>query len=464
MNTPVDSHTSPHDPYASLRIANFRRFLGSSLLANVGLQMQSVAVGWEIYDRTGSSSALGLVGLVQVIPVVVLAIAAGHVADRFPRQWIVAASMALAALGSVALLAVSLAELPIEVMYGCLFVIAIGRAFHQPAKSALLPQLIPRELFSGAVSWAMTGFQLSSVLGPALGGLLLAWHGFGITWGDRLLVWKGGPATVYVLAAVATMTYAVIMLTLRGVPRAEPTTSTSLKTLVAGFSFVRHHPLILPALALDLFAVLLGGATSLLPIFAKDILKVGPTGLGWLEGAPAAGALLMAVVMAHRPPLRHAGRDLLVAVTGFGVATIVFGLSHNFWLSLAMLFCTGAVDNISVIVRHTLVQMLTPDAMRGRVSAVNGMFIGASNELGGFESGMVAAYFTPQISVVSGGVGTLLVVAVVTLVCRQLRRYGRLDVSSAVDEAEAAPRGTHHPAAAAMGSPENEPGATRSAP
>ncbi len=414
MNAPADSHASPHDPYASLRIANFRRFLGSSLLANVGLQMQSVAVGWEIYDRTGSSSALGLVGLVQVIPVVVLAVAAGHMADRFPRQWIVAASMALAALGSLALLAVSLTELPIEMMYGCLFVIAIGRAFHQPAKSALLPQLVPRALFSGAVNWSMTGFQLSSVLGPALGGLLLAWHGFGIAWGDSSIVWKGGPATVYVLAAVATLTYASIMLTLRGVPRAEQTTNASLKTLVAGFSFVRHHPVILPALALDLFAVLLGGAiASLLPIYAKDILKVGPTGLGWLGRRAGRQRLMMAVVMAHRPPLRHAGRDLLVAVTGFGVATIVFGLSHNFWLSLAMLFCTGAVDNISVIVRHTLVQMLTPDAMRGRVSAVNGMFIGASNELGGFESGMVAAYFTPQISVVSGGVGTLLVVAVV---------------------------------------------------
>jgi MFS family permease len=235
------------------------------------------------------------------------------------------------------------------------------------------------------------------------------------------------------------------------------------RTLVAGFSFVWHHPLILPALALDLFAVLLGGATSLLPIYAKDILGVGPTGLGWLEGAPAAGALLMAVVMAHRPPLKHAGRDLLCAVTGFGLATIVFGFSQNFWLSLAMLFCTGALDNISVIVRHTLVQMLTPDAMRGRVSAVNGMFIGASNELGGFESGMVAAYFTPQFSVVSGGVGTLLVVAVVATVCRQLRHYGRLDVTSAVDEAEAAPRGTHHPAAAAMGLADEEQTPTQSA-
>ena len=295
----------------------------------------------------------------------------------------------------------------------------------------------------------MTGFQLSSVLGPALGGLLIAA--------------THGTAVVYMLAAVATITYAAMMLTLRDVPRPEHSSSVSLESLVAGFSFVRHHPIILPALALDLFAVLLGGATSLLPIFAKDILKVARTGLGWLDAAPALGAMTMAIVMAHRPPLRHAGRDLLRAVAGFGLATVVFGLSQNFFLSLLMLFCTGAVDNISVIVRHTLVQMLTPDAMRGRVSAVNGMFIGASNELGGFESGMVAYYFSPQISVVSGGVGTLLVVGVVALCCTQLRRYGRLDVSSAVDEAEAAPRGSHHPAAAAMGSPSDEPSSATSA-
>ncbi len=335
-----------------------------------------------------------------------------------------------------------MAQLPIEKMYGCLLVIAIGRAFHQPAKSALLPQLIPRELFSSAVSWSMSGFQFSSILGPALGGFFIA-----VT---------GGASTVYVLTALATLLYAAIMLSLRGVPRGEPSEGVSVRTLVAGFSFVWRHPVILPALALDLFAVLLGGATALLPVYARDILEVGATGLGWMESAPAAGALLMAVAMAHRPPLKHAGRDLLIAVMGFGLATIVFGLSRNFWLSLAMLFCTGALDNISVIVRHTLVQMLTPDAMRGRVSAVNGMFIGASNELGGFESGMVAYYFSPQISVASGGVGTLLVVGVVALACRQLRGYGRLDVTHAVDEAEAAPRATHHPAAAAMNAPEDE--------
>jgi MFS family permease len=437
MNAPADSHPAPHDPYASLRIANFRRFLGSSVLANVGMQMQSIAVLWEIFDRTQSSSAIGAVGLVQVLPVVVLAIAAGHVADRFPRQWVIAVSMTVAGLGSLALLTVSVLKLPISMMYGSLFLIAIGRAFHQPAKSALLPQVVPRALFSSAVSWSMTGFQLSSALGPALGGFLIAA--------------TKGPAIVYLLTAVSTIAYAAIMLTLSGVPRPEQSSGVSLRSLVAGFSFVRHHPIVLPALALDLFAVLLGGATSMLPVYAKTILDVDATGLGVLDAAPAVGAMAMAIYMAHRRPLRHAGRDLLWAVAMFGVATIIFGLSHNFYLSLAMLFCTGAVDNISVIVRHTLVQMLTPDRMRGRVSAVNGMFIGASNELGTAESGFVASYTSPQISVVSGGVGTLLVVAVVTLLCTQLRRYGRLGVASAVEEAEAAPRGTHHPAAAAMG-------------
>ncbi|HEX4143365.1 MAG TPA: MFS transporter [Pirellulales bacterium] len=437
MNAPADPHAVPHDPYASLRIRNFRRFLGSSVLANVGMQMQSIAVLWEIYDRTKSASAIGTVGLVQVLPVIVLSIAAGHAADRFPRRWVIAVSMALAGLGSLALLAVSLLKLPIGMMYGSLFLIAIGRAFHQPAKSALLPQVVPRALFSSAVSWSMTGFQLSSALGPALGGFLIAA--------------TKGPAIVYLLTAISTIAYAAIMLTLSGVPRPEQSSGVSLRSLVAGFSFVWRHPIVLPALALDLFAVLLGGATSMLPVYAKTILYVDATGLGFLDAAPAVGAMAMAIYMAHRPPLRHAGRDLLWAVAMFGVATIVFGLSRNFYLSLAMLFCTGAVDNISVIVRHTLVQMLTPDRMRGRVSAVNGMFIGASNELGTAESGFVASYTTPQISVVSGGVGTLLVVAVVALLCTQLRRYGRLGANSAVGEAEAAPRGTHHPAAAAMG-------------
>jgi MFS family permease len=415
----------PHDPYAALRIRNVRLFLTGSVIANTGLQMQSVAVLWEIYKRTGSAHGLAMVGLVQVVPVVLLTLIAGHVADRFRRQWIVMASISLIALASVGLALVSISHAPISALYGCLLLSAVGRAFHQPAKSSLLPQLVPRDKFSNAVNWGMTGFQLSSVLGPALGGQLIASF--------------ASPAIVYLVSAGASLTYVVLMFLLRDVTVVRSTTGVTFGSLLAGFVFVCNRPVILAALALDLFAVLLGGATTLLPIYALDILKVGPTGYGLLEAAPAVGAMLMAVVMAHRPPLRHAGRALLLAVAGFGLATIVFGLSHNFWLSWAMFFLTGACDNVSVVVRHTLVQLLTPDDMRGRVSAVNGMFIGASNELGGFESGEVAEYFGAIVSVVAGGLGTLTVVALVALLCPQLRRYGRVDGSSQASALESGP-------------------------
>jgi MFS family permease len=226
------------------------------------------------------------------------------------------------------------------------------------------------------------------------------------------------------------VTYLIAIALLRDVSSVRSSAAVTIRTLVAGFSFVWRHPVILAAMALDLFAVLLGGATTLLPVYATEILDVGPVGWGRLEAAPALGAMLMAIVIAHRPPLKHAGRALLWAVAGFGVATIVFGFSRYFWLSLSMLFMTGVLDNISVVVRHTLVQTLTPDRMRGRVSAVNGMFIGASNELGGFESGMVAHWTSATFSVVAGGIGTLAVVAIVAVLCPNLRRYGRLDFAA----------------------------------
>ncbi len=289
-------------------------------------------------------------------------------------------------------------------------------------------------MFSNAVTWSMTGFQLSSVLGPALCGLLIA---------------RYAPAVVYVLTACATLTYLVAIALLRNVSAVRSSAAVTFETLAAGFVFVWRHPVILAAMALDLFAVLLGGATTLLPIYATEILKVGAIGWGWLEAAPALGAMLMAIVLAHRPPLAHAGRALLWAVAGFGVATVIFGLSRYFWLSLAMFFLTGVLDNVSVVVRHTLVQTLTPDAMRGRVSAVNGMFIGASNELGGFESGMVASWSSPTISVVAGGIGTLAVVGIVAVICPRLRRYGRLDFAAQETAMESgpdvAPRGSDRP-------------------
>ncbi len=276
----------------------------------------------------------------------------------------------------------------------------------------MLPQLVPTEHFANAVTWNSSGFHMASVLGPAIGGLLIKQ--------------TESPISVYLLDTTAAGLFitSLLLLNIRRtdwIPR-----SLDFKELVAGFRFIWDHQLILGVLSLDLFAVLLGGAVTLLPVYADDILQVGPSGLGWLRTAPAVGALLMAILLAHRPPLTRAGLMMLLSVAGFGAATIVFGFSRSFALSMTMLFLTGALDNISVVIRHTLVQTTTPDGLRGRVSSVNSLFIGASNELGGFESGIVAYYFGPVFSVVSGGIGTILVVLVIAMKMPKLRRYDRL--------------------------------------
>jgi MFS family permease len=288
-----------------------------------------------------------------------------------------------------------------------------ARTFLWPASSAFLPHLVLRQDFSRAVTWSSGSFQLSSVAGPAAGGALIAL--------------SHHAAPVYAFNTAASL----VCLTLISFVRRRHTVAVKEKmtvgNLVVGFQFVFASPIILGTITLDLFAVLLGGATALLPVYAKDILKVGPTGLGFLQAALPMGSLLCALILAHRPPLQKAGRAMLLAVMGFGLATIAFGFSRWFWLSFLMLFACGAVDNISVVVRHTLVQLLTPDAKRGRVSAVNSLFIGTSNEFGGFESGLVAYCFGPVFSVVSGGIGTILVVLAVAAIWPGIRKYGRLD-------------------------------------
>lgn len=402
-----------HDPYMALRGRDFRLFFSGNLLANLGMQMQTVTVGWEVYERTNLALALGFVGLAEFLPVIALTLIAGQAADRFDRRLVAMLGLVVIAIASLGLAAVSLWRGPILVMYALLILAGAARAFTMPAKAALMPQIVPRERFSNAVTWNSGGFQFASILGPALGGWLI--H----------LLGKAG--MVYVLVALVHLIFAALLglIHCRPAPRlSEPVTWRS---LFAGVSFLWYKPVVFGAITLDMFAVLLGGAVTLLPIYAKDILQVGPDGLGWLRASPALGALAMAFFLAHRPPMERAGRTLLWAVAGFGVATIVFGLSRSLWLSMLMLALTGALDMISVVVRHTLIQLLTPDAMRGRVSAVNSVFIGASNELGGAESGFVAALFTPTISVVGGGIGTILVVIVVAIVWPQLRDYGRLD-------------------------------------
>jgi MFS family permease len=287
---------------------------------------------------------------------------------------------------------------------------SITLAFARPCRASILPHIVPTKLFANAVTWNSSLFEIACVIGPALGGFLI-----------RL-----GTPVAYLVNAVALVVCMALTLPL---PRVRVSTkqATNFHSLLAGVRFVFATDLLLSTMSLDLFAVLLGGAVYLLPIFAKNILHVGPTGYGWLRAAQAVGAVGMAMIVAHMPPMKRAGRNMLLAVAGFGAATLVFGLSHNYWLSLAMLFVTGACDNISVVVRHTLVQLLTPDEMRGRVSAVNQVFIGSSNELGGLESGLTAAAWGAAASVIIGGIGTLLVVTAVTLKWPRMRRLGRLD-------------------------------------
>jgi len=279
------------------------------------------------------------------------------------------------------------------------------------------------------MTWSATFFQVSAISGPALAGWIIGWQQ--VQLGHRTFPTL---PLAYLLDATCAVSFGVLLLFVRIRPTESRKEPASLKTLLAGIHFVWRNQIILATISLDLFAVLLGGATYLLPIFATSILHVGPVGFGWLRAAPALGAATMAMLIAHLPPMKNAGRDLLLAVIGFGVATIIFGLSRNFWLSLAMLYLTGAFDNISVVVRHTLVQVLTPDEMRGRVSAVNNVFIGASNELGGWESGLTAQIFGPIVSVVGGGIGTILVVLATAFTWPQLRRFGSLHDAQPIEE------------------------------
>jgi MFS family permease len=405
--------TAAPDPYAVLRNRDVVLYLIGRLVASLGQQMLTVAVGWELYERTHSALALGLVGLTQMLPMVLFTLPAGHVADNHDRKRIIMLTNLVIACASLGLTLTSALAANVFWIYFCLFAAGTARTFLWPASSAFLPHLVSRQDFSGAVTWSSGSFQLSSVAGPAAGGALIA------------LTHHAAP--VYAFNAAA----ALICLTLISFVRRRHTVAVkekmSARSLVVGFKFVFASPIILGTITLDLFAVLLGGATALLPVYAKDILKAGPTGLGFLQAALPAGSLLCALILAHRPPLQKAGRTMLLAVAGFGLATIGFGFSRWFWLSLLTLFVCGAMDNISVVVRHTLVQLLTPDEKRGRVSAVNSLFIGTSNELGGFESGVVAYLLGPVISVVSGGIGTILVVIAVAAIWPEIRKYGRLD-------------------------------------
>ena len=405
--------TSRQDSLAALRLPDVRRYAIGKLLATFAAQMQAIAVGWQLYERTHSAWALGLTGLVEVVPALLLALPAGHLADRLDRRRIAMVSQALLSVTALGLALVSFLSGPVWIIYLLLFVSGVGVAFTAPASNALLAQLVPPEHFANSNAWLSSGRQLSAMAGPAFAGLLIA---------------ATGTATLsYALQAAFGLAFVIALASVRRLRAAQEvvengSSEKSFKDIFAGLRFVWRHEVFLAAITLDLFAVLLGGATALLPIFAKDILHVGAGGLGLLRAAPSLGAFVMALVTVRLPPWKKPGQTLLWVVAGFGLATIGFGLSHTFVLSLLMLFLTGLFDNVSVVIRITLEQVLTPDAMRGRVGAIHWVFIGLSNELGAFESGATAALFGPLWSVILGGIGTLVVVALVAGRWKELSR------------------------------------------
>ncbi len=397
--------------WAALAVRDFRLFVLGRFLAGAGLQILTVALGWLIYDVTKSAYALGMIGLASFLPTLVLALVAGQVADRVDRRVVVYVCYGIQALAGLGLLAVTLMpDMPVWPIYGLTMLIGATRAFYGPASQALLPGLVPRDLFPSAVALNSSVWQTSVVVGPATGGLLFIF----------------GPQVVFGTAALFTAGAALAFFAIRARPQLPEREPVSPKTVFAGIVFIRSKPVILGAISLDLFAVLLGGATALLPIFAQDILKVGPEGLGILRSMPALGGVTMAMVLAQWPLRRRTGPTMLVCVGIFGLATIGFGLSTNFTLSLACLAVLGAADMVSVYVRQSLVQGETPDHMRGRVSAVNFVFIGASNELGEFESGMLAALVGAVPAVIIGGIGTILVAASWAFLFPELRKRDRL--------------------------------------
>ena len=427
--TPGGSKSAGHDPYAALRYPQYRRYAIGSTLSNLGQQMQSAAVGWEVALRSKNPElAISMVGLVGALPVILLALPAGHLADSLDRKILTVITLLLAAICSVGLAGLSYFHGPLIVMYGVLLLSATMLATGGPARSSLLTQIVPVDLYSNATTWASSCFQIASMAGPALAGWIIAIETIGSGSGAFPTL-----PLAYLIDAACGISFAVLLIGVHIRPTERRGESASLQTLLAGIRFVRMNKIILATITLDLFAVLLGGATYMLPLYA------GGVGFGWMRAAPAIGAFAMALVVAHLPPMRKAGRNLLLAVAGFGLATIIFGISRSFTLSLVMLFLTGAFDNISVVVRHTLVQVLTPDSMRGRVSAVNNVFIGASNELGGFESGLAADKLGLIRSVVAGGIGTILVVFAVAGIWPQVRRFGPLaDARPIEEEANAA--------------------------
>ncbi|HEX7411905.1 MAG TPA: MFS transporter [Bacteroidales bacterium] len=409
-----------YDAYAVLRIKDFRMFILARFLLTFGIQMQSVIVGWQVYKITHDPFSLGLIGLAEAIPFLGVALFAGHVADSMNRRHIILVTVIAYLLGAIALLLLSLhlyqsiGSSGVFAIYAVIFATGFARGFLHPAQSAFMAQIVPRELYANSSTWNSTIWHLAAVSGPAFGGLIYGFAGV-----------EAAYATVIGFVILSFIFF--LQMRNRTLPLREIKEGL-LESLSTGIRFVFGNQILLGAMALDMFAVLFGGAVAMLPVFASEVLNAGPQGLGFLRAAPAAGAVVMALALAYRPPLRHAGVNLLIAVTGFGCSIILFAISRNFYFSLAMLALSGMFDNVSVIIRSTIIQLYTPDNMRGRVASVNSIFIGSSNEIGSFESGLAAKLLGLVPSVIFGGTMTLIIAATTGRFSPKLRKLNLHEV------------------------------------
>jgi MFS family permease len=418
---PPSALAVPHDPYAALRIPAFRWFITSTLTMTLAAQIQSVVVGWQVYDLTKDPLSLGLIGLAEALPYIAAALWAGHVADQGNRRRISLVALTVLVGCSATLLALTVTGAHaggrggLLAIYGVIVISGLARSFLQPARQGMNAEIVPRALYPNAVTWRSGVWQAAAVGGPAVGGLL---YGFG---GPRVAYGVDVALMIAALLAFARVAYSPA-------PRVAPPDQESVWTsLTTGVRYVLRQPVLAGAMTLDMFAVFFGGATALLPVFADEVLHVGPKGLGLLRAAPAAGAVVMSLVIAHLPPMRHAGRRLFLCVALFGLCMIGFALSREVWLSLLLLAASGAVDMVSVVIRSTLLQSWTPTHLMGRVSSVNSIFVGSSNEIGMFESGVAAKLLGTVNSVVFGGCMTLVVVAITAWRVPILRRLDRLE-------------------------------------
>ncbi|HWA57609.1 MAG TPA: MFS transporter [Gemmatimonadales bacterium] len=408
--------SSPHDPYAALRVADFRRFIACLLIQTVATMIQTVVVGWQVYQITRDPLALGLIGLAEALPFIAVALPAGQVADRFDRRRVCLAALLVLAgcAGTLAWMTLGgwLDRSTVWAVYAVMFVSGIARSFLQPTRTALSADLVPRELYLNAITWRSSTWQFAAVAGPAAGGLLLGFAGEG---------------TSYATAAVLLLLSWGALLRVEARPAAAASEGVAgLAGLLQGIHFLRGQPVLLGAFTLDLFSVLFAGAEALLPVFATDILHVGAQGLGILRAAPAAGSVLMSVYLSHRPLRGKAGRILLVSVVLYGFCISGFGLSLSFPLSVLLLGLSGMFDNVSVVMRSTLLQTLTPRHLLGRVAAVNAIFIGSSNEIGAFESGVAARLLGPVMAVVLGGMMPVAVTGAIAWRVPTLRKLERI--------------------------------------